>query len=186
MRILVAASDKAELASFGDGYIKVVTGVGPVLAAAAVAAAAAVHHPDIIVSTGTAGSMGSIAIGDIVSFGSVISPDADLSAYGLKRGITLLPDHRKLSSISLDRSSRYVLSSSSALASEPVDGVDAFDMEGYGVAVAAFCASVPCLAVKAITDIVGIRTEMNDYLSLRRSLVQMLPSKVSETIKALS
>ena len=62
LRILVAASDKAELASFGDGYIKVVTGVGPVLAAAAVAAAAAVHHPDVIVSTGTAGSMGTSSI----------------------------------------------------------------------------------------------------------------------------
>ena len=186
MRILIAASDRAELSAFPDSYDKVITGIGPVLAAANTAMAIASCHPDVVVSVGTAGSAGSLAIGDIVSFGSVISPDADLSAYGLKRGITLLPDHRKLSSISLDRSSRYVLSSSSALASEAVDGVDAFDMEGYGVAVAAFCASVPCLAVKAITDIVGIRTEMNDYLSLRRSLVQMLPSKVSETIKVLS
>lgn len=185
MRILIAASDKAELSAFPDGYDKVVTGIGPVLAAANTSKAISSCHPDLVVSVGTAGSAGTLAVGDIVSFGSVVFPDADLTAYGLKRGVTLLPDHRKLSSISLDPSSRYVLSSSSALALSPSDGVDAFDMECYGVAVAAICSSIPCLAVKAITDIVGVRTEMKDYLDLRRSLVRLIPSKVSDTIKAL-
>ena len=185
MRILIAASDKAELSAFPDSYGRVITGVGPVLAAANTSLAISSFRPDVVISVGTAGSAGSLAVGDIVSFGSVVFPDADLTAYGLKRGTTLLPDHRKLSSISLDPSSHYVLSSSSAFASASAAGVDAFDMEGYGVAVAALCGSVPCLAVKAITDTAGVRTEMKDYLKLRRSLVQMLPTKVSEVIGAL-
>ena len=185
MRILVAASDKAELASFGDGYIKVVTGVGPVLAAAAVAAAAAVHHPDVIVSTGTAGSMGSLAVGDIVSFGSVISLDSDLTAYGLKRGETLLANHRRVSSFSLDPHSSLILSSSSSFATVRGDHADSADMEAYGVAAAAFLSGFPCLAVKAITDIVGEKPEMREYLALRKRLVGSLAQKVDEIISSI-
>ena len=185
MKMLIAASDKAELAAFSDEYAKVITGIGPVLAAANVAAAISSSRPDVIVSVGTAGSSGTLGVGDIISFGSVIFPDADLSSYGLEKGATLLPDHRKLSSISLDPSSDYVLASSSSFASSPIDGADGFDMEGYGVAAASFCAGVPCLAVKAITDIVGKRMEMKEYLRLRRSLVPMIPEKVSEVIAAI-
>ena len=182
MRILVAASDSAELRGFGDGFLKVVTGVGPVLAAASVALAISKEHPDAVVSVGSAGSSGSLSIGDIVSFGSVIFPDADLTAYGMERGATLLPGHRKLSSLPLDPSSSLVLATSSSFASVPAAGADASDMEGYGVAVAAFLSGIPCFAVKAITDIAGEKLPMKEYLSIMRNLVMKLPGKVEEII----
>ena len=185
MKILAAASDRSELKAFGDGYLKVVTGVGPVLAAASVAAAIERFHPDIIVSTGTAGSFGTLSSGDVVSFGSVIFPDADLTAYGLKRGETLLASHRILSSIPLDSASSLVLATSSSFASSVIEGADAADMEAYGVAVAAYNAGIPCLAVKGITDRVGERMEMKEYFSVRKQLLPLLEKKVSEIIQQI-
>ena len=182
MRILIAASDKAELAAFDDGYIKIVTGVGPVLAAATVAAAIERFHPDAAISVGTAGSFGSLSIGDVVSFGSVIYRDSDLSAYGLRRGETLSADRRIISSIAMDPSSSLVLATSSAFAECGVAGADGADMEAYGVAVAAVNAGIPCFAVKAITDIVGRKIGMKEYAALRRHVVRLLPSKVAEVI----
>ena len=183
MTVLVAASDKAELESFGEHYECVVTGVGPVLAAASVSAAIARIHPDIVVSTGTAGSCGALAVGEIVSFGSAVFPDADLTAYGLEKGTTLLDGRKRLSSLPLDPSSSLVLVTSSAFASAPSVYGDACDMEAYGVAAAAFLHSVPCLAVKAITDVAGEPVGMKDYLRLRRSLVSRLQEHVEKALR---
>ena len=64
MRILVVASDRAELAAFDDSFIKVVSGVGPVFAAASTASAIGQYKPDIVVSAGSAGSTGMLEIGE--------------------------------------------------------------------------------------------------------------------------
>ena len=62
MKILVVVSDRAELAAFDDRFIGVVSGVGPVFAAAASSAAISEYHPDFVLSSGSAGSLGPLAI----------------------------------------------------------------------------------------------------------------------------
>ena len=58
-------------------------------------------------------------------------------------------------------------------------------MEAYGVAAAAFLVGIPCLAVKAITDIVGEKPEMREYLALRKRVVGFLAQKVDEIINSI-
>ena len=56
MKILVVVSDRAELAAFDDRFIKTVSGIGPVFAAAAAADSIIRYRPDVVVSAGSAGS----------------------------------------------------------------------------------------------------------------------------------
>ena len=189
MKILVVVSDKAELAAFDDRFIGVVSGIGPVFAAAASAAAIAEYHPDVVVSAGSAGSLGPLEIGDCVSFGSVVYADMDLSAYHLLPGTSLAPDRRTFSSIRLASSSEHILASSAVFASDKTRYLpfhaSAADMEAYGVAMAAYLAGVPCFAVKAITDIVGNPIRLSDYGFTLRSLRSLLPERVEEVLKQL-
>lgn len=187
MRILAVASDKAELTAFDpERYIRIVCGIGPVLAAAVSASAIAAHSPDAVVSVGSAGSFGSLAVGECVSFGSVVMPDQDLTAFRLGRGRTLLPSKATIGELRLDRSSDLILSTSSAFASgPPIIPAHAADMEAYGVAAAAYLAGVPCFAVKVITDIVGSPIRLSDYGFTLRSLRSLLPERVEEVLKQL-
>ncbi len=181
MSVLIVASDKAELKAFGDEFIKVVSGVGPVLSASFTSSAIERFHPSAVVSVGSAGSFGRLMIGDVVSFGSVIYRDADLTHYGLKPGETLTGNQKRLSAIQLDSSSAYVLSTSASFASAAGEG-DAADMEAYGVAAAAYMHGIPCFAVKAITDIVGKSVDMREYTLLRSRLMPLIVSKVKEIL----
>ncbi len=187
MKVLIIASDRSELSAFSDGFVRIVSGVGPFLAAASAAAAIAEHHPDAVFSVGSAGSYGSLSVGECVSFGSVATPDQDLSAFHLRKGSTLLPSRATIGSIDLDRSSSLRLLTSGTFASEPCEDMeaDAADMEAYGVAIAAHLASVPCFAVKIITDIVGEDLRLSDYGFNLRSLRQLLPQKVEEVLQGL-
>ena len=184
MKVLVAASDKAELKAFSDRYIKVASGVGPFLSASVTSYAIAEHKPDVVFSVGSAGSFGSLPVGACISFGRVITPDQDLTCYHLSPGATLLPDGKTLREIVLDRNSGYVLSTSGAFATVPREG-DAADMEGYGVALSAFLHSIPVFAVKVITDIVGSHVSLPEYGYTLRSLREKLPKKVEEIVKSL-
>ena len=186
MKVLVVASSKTELSYFSGSYSKAVSGVGPVLAAAVTASAINEVKPDVVFSVGSAGSMGKLGIGECLSFGSVIMPDMDLTAYGLERGVTLLPAGKKMGRIMLDSNSDSILSTSSSFAAEPMPGADAADMEAYGVAVAASLSSIPCYAVKVITDIVGKHVSLKEYGTTLRSLLFKLPAKVEEVLQSFS
>ena len=156
------------------------------LAAAAAASAIAMHSPDAVVSVGSAGSFGGLAVGDCVSFGSVVMPDQDLTAFHLGRGRTLLPSRATVGELRLDRSSDLILSTSSSFASgPPVIPAHAADMEAYGVAYSAYLASIPCLAVKAITDIVGEKPALGDYRKKLKEIRGALPEKVLEAVSSL-
>lgn len=164
MRVLLAASDKAELQGFDDAFLKLVTGVGAIQAAAAVSKAIAESKPDIVISVGSAGSLGTLSLGSSYSFGKVVSLDQDLTAYRLPLGATLGPRRETVSAFTLDRSSSLVLASSCRFSdSRPSILADASDMEAYGVALAASLYSIPCLAVKVITDIAGEKVSLPDY-----------------------
>ncbi len=187
MRVLIVASDKAELKAFPDTFEKVASGVGPVLAAASAAYAIAEHLPDVVFSVGSAGSAGKLSIGECVSFARVVSPDFDLSSYGLEVGSTLMGNRKILSSIELDRNSSYVLSSSGSFntgISLPFH-YDAADMEAYGVAFAASMRHIPCFAVKVITDVIGEHVDLGEYGYTLRSLRSLLPLKVEEILSSL-
>ena len=189
MRILVVASDRAELAAFDDSFIKVVSGVGPVFAAASTASAIGQYKPDIVVSAGSAGSTGMLEIGECVSFGFSVFADMDLTAYHLRRGTSLTPERCTISSINLDGSSSLVLATSASFASDPEKyrefNAAAVDMEGYGVAYASLLAGLPCLAVKVITDMIGEKPELKGYSGTLRNLRAKLPEKVLEAVSAL-
>ena len=168
MKILVVVSDRAELAAFDDRFIKTVSGIGPVFAAAAAADSIIRYRPDVVVSAGSAGSLGKLDIGDCVSFGSVVYADIDLSAYHLRVGTSLTPDRRTFSSIRMASSSEHILATSAAFASS---------RERYS--------SIPCLAVKAITDIVGEKTDLGDYRKRLKEIRAKLPEMVLEEVAAL-
>ena len=185
MKVLLVASDKAELKPFGDECIKIVSGVGPILAAAAAAYAIAEYKPDVVFSVGSAGSMGKLKIGDVASFAKVITPDSDLSAFHLSPGSTLLPSRASLSAIALDGSSSLVLSSSGRFASERSSLSDAADMEAYGVALSAYLRKIPCYAVKLITDIVGEKITLGDYGYNLRTMREAMAAKVDGILRGL-
>ena len=179
MKVLIVASDKSELKAFPDKFIKIASGVGPVLSSAFTAFAIAEHHPDIVFSVGSAGSAGKLRIGDCISFSRVITPDSD---------ITLTSDRKKLGAIPLDGNSEYILSSSGTFAAKPGEGnlfFDAADMEAYGVALSSSLKGIPCYAVKIITDLIGNHVNLGSYGYTLRQLRILLPEKVEEVLSAL-
>ena len=189
MKVLVLASSKAEAKTL-DIYITVITGTGLVQAAAAASYAIAEHKPDVIVSAGSAGSFGRFQIGDIVSFGSVICPDNDLTRFGLAKGTALRADGKKLSILPLSGNTDYILSSSSSFESGQnrlIGNIrpDASDMEAYGAAYAAFLKGIPCFAIKMITDIIGEDLRLPDYTSRLCEMRDRLPGVIEENLALL-
>ena len=77
-KILVVASDKAEIKGLGGDFLTLVSGVGPIFAAARASGEIARTGAEVVVSVGTCGSMGRIKRGEVVSFSTVVTPDQDL------------------------------------------------------------------------------------------------------------
>lgn len=181
-KVLLVASDKGELKGFGDGYIKVVSGVGPIMSAAASALWIEREKPDLVVSIGSAGAINpALEIGEAYSFSSVVTPDQDLSAFHVAKGSTL--DERRttigeIRTLSLDSGLR--LSSSASFTSDTSEflekmHVDATDMEAYGVAVACRKMEVEFASVKLITDIVGDKSGVGKVsFNLRRGRERLI------------
>ncbi len=159
MKVLLAASDKAELKGFSDDYIKAVTGVGPILAASITMREAMLSKVDVIVSIGSAGAISDkLEIGRAYSFSSVITPDQNLTRFHLALGSTLDKSRATIGELRTgDRKSELVLASSGTFAASANSSMkaDAADMEAYGAAITAYNLSIPFYAVKLITDRVG-------------------------------
>ena len=51
--------------------------------------------------------------------------------------------------------------------------------------ISAYLESIPCLAVKAITDIVGEKTDLGDYRKRLKEIRAKLPEMVLEEVAAL-
>lgn len=159
MRVLLAASDKAELKGFPDEYIKIVTGVGPILSASITMKEAIMNRADLIVSIGSAGAISEkLQIGEAYSFSSVVTSDQNLTRFHLALGSTLDKSRATIGELRTgDRSSGLVLATSGTFASTLNDSLkaDAADMEAYGAAITAYNLSIPFYAIKLITDRVG-------------------------------
>lgn len=187
--VLLVASDINELRGLDGPWEKCVSGVGPVLAAVHTVMAAVKYKPDIIVSVGSAGSLGRFKKGEIVSFSSVVTPDQDLSAMHVALGTTIGPDRATVKEIfTLDRMSPYTLYTSGKFSSEVLPShtllrADAADMEAYGVGAAAAALGAGFYCVKLITDIVGDDSKVGDvafsYREGRARLSSFLSSMLS-------
>lgn len=188
-RILLVASDKAELKGLDGDWESCVCGVGPIQSAAMTAVYASRFKSEIVVSVGSAGSLGHLKKGDVVSFSSVVTPDQDLSAMHIRLGSTIGPDRATFNTLyTLDRTSGYTLYSSGRFSSEILPShtllkADAADMEAYGVAMAAKCMGLGFYCVKLITDIVGDESSVGDvsfsYRAGRERLGEVLSSILS-------
>lgn len=187
-KVLVVASDSNELKGLDEGWERCVIGVGPVMAAVHTVMAVEKYKPDVVVSTGSAGSLGRFKKGDVVSFSSVVTPDQDLSAVHVALGSTLGPDRATVGELfSLDRTSGFVLYSSGRFSSEILPShrslkADAADMEAYGVALACRYTGVGFYAVKLITDIVGDKSSVGDVLFSYREGRERLSSLLSSML----
>lgn len=169
MKILIVASDKGELKGLDDRYTKVVSGVGPVLAAIATVKAIEADRPDCIVSLGSAGAIDRrLEVGKAYSFGKVVCPDQDLTSMHLPLGVTIDSRRATVGEIETrDRTSRLTLSSSGKFSSAITKEhellyADASDMEAYAVGAAAREYSIPFYAIKLITDYVGDKSTIGD------------------------
>ena len=166
--VLLVASDPSELKRLDDRWQKCVCGVGPIMAALHTAAAIEKYKPDVVVSVGSAGSLGRFSRGDVVSFSSVVTPDQDITCMHVPLGSTIGPDRATTGELfTLDRKSGYILYSSGRFSNEVLPShtilrADAADMEAYGVGLAAKYLGTGFYAVKLITDIVGEKTKVGD------------------------
>ena len=165
-KILVVASDKAEIKGLGGDFLTLVSGVGPIFAAARASGEIVKTGAEVVVSVGTCGSMGRIKRGEVVSFSTVVTPDQDLSAMHLSLGATIDWNRSTIKELrTADRKSGLTLLSSGTFTSSYRDVFSSFspdcvDMEAYGVGVAAF--GIPFYAIKLVSDIVGDHSTVGD------------------------
>lgn len=167
-KILVVASDKAELKGLNGDFLTLVSGVGPILASAMTAGAIVMTGAEVVVSIGSCGSLGRIKRGEVVSFSTVVTPDQDLSSMHLSLGSTIDWNRSTIKELrTADRKSGLTLLSSGTFTSSYRDVFSSFspdcvDMEAYGVGIAALSQGIPFYAIKLVTDIVGDHSTVGD------------------------
>lgn len=167
-RILVVASDKAEIKGLGNDFLTLVSGVGPIMAAARTSGEIIKTKADVVISVGTCGSLGRIKKGEVVSFSKVVTPDQDLSSMHLSLGATIDWNRSTIKELTTaDRLSGLTLLSSGTFTSSYRDVFSSFspdcvDMEAYGVGVAALSLGIPFYAIKLVSDIVGDHSTVGD------------------------
>jgi len=189
LKVLLVASDKAELKGFDQSYMKIVCGVGPIMAAISSSIAIVESKPDVVFSIGSAGSISDeLEVGKAYSFSIVVTPDQNLTAFHIALGSTLDSNRTTFGAIETnDMQSRYTLATSGTFSNvimpwQEVLKADACDMEAYSVALACKKQGVPFYAVKLITDKVGEKTQIGKIQFNLRDGREMLISKVSSIL----
>lgn len=180
-KILVVASDKAEIKGLEKYFLTLVSGVGPILASAKTAGEIVKSGAEVVISVGTCGSLGRIKRGEVVSFSTVVTPDQDLSSMHLSLGATIDWNRSTIKELRTgDRKSGLTLLSSGKFTSSYRDvfshfSPDCVDMEAYGVGIAALSLGIPFYAVKLVSDIVGDHSTVGDIsFSMREGRERLL------------
>lgn len=137
------------------------TGVGPVEAAAATAHALGVlEHagkmPDLVFSLGSAGSR-SLEHGEVYQLASVSYRDMDCSPLGFAKGVTPFLEEEAVVPFELHIEgipAASIASGASIVSGAAYDGIEAdmVDMESYAVYRAATRFGVPMIGLRGITD----------------------------------
>lgn len=187
MKVLILASDKAELKGLRDRYETRVIGTGLVMAAVNATRAIMECNPDIVVDIGSCGGGENVEIGDVVMCDRVATMDQDLSLYRLPPGSTIDETRTTVGELSLFSNEHHLLLSSSRFASELSDlHPDVYDMEGYAVALAACKCGRKCSIFKLVTDKVGVKVDLGEYSRNLRTMKENLHRKVEEFLSSLA
>ncbi len=167
--LFVMATEQEYGAELKKRIVPLITGVGPVEAAAATAEALAKLSanndlPDIVFSLGSAGSR-KLEHAEVYQLSSVCYRDMDCSPLGFERGLVPFLDEPAVISIPLQIpgiASASIASGASIVSGKAYDAIDAdmVDMESYAVYRAAKRFRVPTMGLRGITD--G-RTELARY-----------------------
>lgn len=169
-KVLLVSSDKNELKGFPSEMERCICGVGPIQSAAYTSIYASKSRPDVIFSIGSAGSLGGLERGSVVSFSSVVTPDQNLESMHISLGKTIGSDRATFSTLyTFDTKSPYTLLTSGTFNKEKREyhtllHSDAADMEAYGVGMAAKILGIRFYAVKLITDTLGDKSSVGDIL----------------------
>ncbi len=146
-----------------------ITGVGPVEAAAGTAAALAAlpELPNLVFSLGSAGSR-TLEHASIYQIASVAYRDMDASALGFEKGLTPFLDEPAVIEIREripDIPAASIATGASIVSGKGYDGVaaDMVDMESYAVLRAARRFGVPMIGLRGISDGRSELTSIHDW-----------------------
>jgi adenosylhomocysteine nucleosidase len=167
--LFVMATEQEYGAELKKRIHPLITGVGPVEAAAGTAEALAIlsasnHLPDLVFSLGSAGSR-KLEHAEVYQLASVTYRDMDCSPLGFERGLVPFLDEPAVVNISHripGVASASIASGASIVSGNVYDTIDAdmVDMESYAVYRAAKRSGVPMMGLRGITD--G-KTELSRY-----------------------
>ncbi len=161
-RVLVVMATEQEYGPHLQRRITpLITGVGPVEAAAITGAAlarlaAADDLPDLVLSLGSAGSR-SLDHAGIYQIAGVAYRDMDASALGFRKGVTPFLDHPPLIEIAATVPgipAATIATGASIVTGAGYDGIDAdmVDMESFAVLRAAHHFGLPMMGLRGISD----------------------------------
>jgi adenosylhomocysteine nucleosidase len=159
--LFVMATEQEYGAELRKRIAPLITGVGPVEAAAATAEALAIlsaagELPDLVFSLGSAGSR-KLDHAEVYQLTSVAYRDMDCSPLGFERGLVPFLDEPAVVPIPLQIpgiASASIASGASIVSGAAYDGIaaDMVDMESYAVYRAAKRFGVPVMGLRGITD----------------------------------
>jgi len=169
----------------GKDVVLLRCGIGKVNAAAGCALLIDRHHPEMVINTGSAGGIGgSLRIGDVVISQGLVHHDADATVFhyepgqlpGMPAVFTVPEDLIKRAEQAVDElkqegalpdglsHARGIIGSSDmfmddparvAVVSKQFPAIRAVDMESAAVAQICWLFGVPCLVIRALSDIAG-------------------------------
>jgi adenosylhomocysteine nucleosidase len=190
LKVLFAMAAEPEYGPRLQGAIKpLMTGVGPVEAAAAVGGAlralsAGRRLPDLVFCLGSAGSR-TLEHAAIYQVASVSYRDVDASALGVEKGVVPFLGEPRVLEIPYrlpDIPAASLSTGGAVISGDTYDAIDAdmVDMETYAVVRAARRFGVPTIGLRGISDGRGALTGMHDW----REYLHVLDEKFASAIAA--
>jgi adenosylhomocysteine nucleosidase len=189
LKVLFAMAAEQEYGPRLKGAITpLMTGVGPVEAAAAVGGAlgalsAHAMLPDLLVSLGSAGSR-TLAHAEIYQVASVSYRDIDASALGFEKGVVPFLGESRVIDIPYrlpDVPAASLSTGGAVISDSAYDAIDAdmVDMETYAVVRAACRFGVPTIGLRGISDGRGALTGLHDWTEYLHILDEKLADAIS-------
>lgn len=182
MKVLVVASDSAENALFTeDCFVRVVSGVGKENALL-VTLLNCSDDIDLIMNVGTCGAKKTSAeIKDVIKVRKVINRDANLTQFHLPLYTTLDSKRGLMGPITISDEG-LTIASSDCFSETTIDDADLYDMEAYGVALAAKSLNKDVIIIKGVSDIVGEKVFLKDYRKILKEIAILIHEKALDEV----
>ena len=190
MKLIVAAM-REEAQKLNQKNV-IITGVGKVNAAFHLTDALAKNQVDAIYNVGFAGASHHYQIGDIIIIKEAMYHDFNLSAFGYQKGevphlkFPFQSDDKLLNEAisTLPNAKISTLYTGDYFMTEKVDKPYVCDMEGASLYQVALLKNIPIIAIKVVSDIVGMDHHIENYKAFEQSKGASLIAKiVSQLIK---